>query len=149
MYAKFTPEAKQILLLADQEAKNLNHFHLTPEMIILAVLKSESEILKDIKYDVYCEKMIKIIGKGQSHNIIQTSPTFQLRRIYNELSKKEIATFTDLVNAILDEKKLAHKIISEIKREQLYRSKMALFYMLKNCKMSIPSEIFMAIIQKI
>jgi hypothetical protein len=152
MYPNFTSDVKQILDIADLEAKNFYQVYLTSEFVIAAVLKSDAvpDILANIKYDIFYEKLVKLVEMGPPIPVDQLMLSFKMRLIYNKLSNNETVTITDLVNEIFKDKKdIAFKIISEIRQEQLYQSKLALFDMTKFYNKNIPQDIFQSIIQKI
>ena len=69
MYSSFTEEARQVLIDAKKEMKDLKHPYVGSEHLLLSILKKDNDIskrLKDYKltYDIFKNEIINIIGKG-------------------------------------------------------------------------------------
>ena len=69
MYSSFTEEAREILIGAKREMKDLNHPYVGSEHLLLSILKSDEDIRKKlakhgITYDNFKNEIVKIIGKG-------------------------------------------------------------------------------------
>ena len=70
MYNNFTEEARQILMNAKEEMKELKHPYVGSEHLLLAILKDDNEIsakLKDfdLNYDRLKKEIIEIVGIGK------------------------------------------------------------------------------------
>jgi len=113
MYNNFTEEARQILMSAKNEMKELKHPYVGSEHLLLAILKDNNEIserLKDFDLDYYKLKkeIIEIVGTGtKASNCFLYTPL--LKRVLENAvydSKENNngnVTISHLFSAILEE----------------------------------------------
>lgn len=69
MFGNFTEEARQILMNAKSEMKELRHPYVGSEHLLLAILKDDNEISKKLKtynldYETFLKELIQIVGVG-------------------------------------------------------------------------------------
>ena len=67
MFGNFTEEARQILINAKSEMKNLCHPYVGSEHLLLAILKDDNAIAKKLKnyslnYEIFKNELIEIVG---------------------------------------------------------------------------------------
>ncbi len=94
MFGNFTEEARQILMNAKSEMKELRHPYVGSEHLLLAILKDDNEISKKLKtynldYETFLTELIQIVGVG-------TEPSHWF--LYTPLLKRIME------NAIIDSK---------------------------------------------
>ncbi len=70
MFGNFTEEARQILINAKSEMKNLCHPYVGSEHLLLAILKDDNAIAKKLKnyslnYEIFKNELIEIVGVGE------------------------------------------------------------------------------------
>jgi len=102
MFGNFKEEARQILMEAKRQKKNLKHPFVGSEHLVLAILKSENEVANKLKeyhitYDVFKDEILKTIGMGSENN-----NWF----LYTPLLKRVIE------NAILDSKETNNGVVT-------------------------------------
>ena len=109
MFNNFSEEAKEIIISATEEMKELKHPYIGSEHLLLGILKSNNKISKQLKeynltYKRFKDEIIKTIGLGtkESKYLLYT-PLFK-RIVNNSIinSKKEV-TVKDLFNSLLNE----------------------------------------------
>lgn len=79
MFGNFTEDARQILMNAKSEMKNLNHPYVGSEHLVLAILKDDNPISRKLKsyhldYETFKNELIEIVGIGHeaSHWFLYT-----------------------------------------------------------------------------
>lgn len=79
MFGNFTEEARQILINAKSEMKELRHPYVGSEHLLLAILKEENAIAKKLKdyhldYETFKNELLDIVGVGreESHWFLYT-----------------------------------------------------------------------------
>ena len=73
MYNSFTEEAKNVLMNAKQEMKNLRHPYVGSEHLLLAILNTKGEVSNNLKkhnldYEVFKKEVIDIVGIGNKES---------------------------------------------------------------------------------
>lgn len=107
MFNNFSNEAKEVILIAGLEMKELKHPYIGSEHLLLGILKHNNIISRKLKnynltYNKFKEEIIKTIGKGtkESKYLLYTP---LLKRILNNVSDYKEVTVKDLFNSLLSE----------------------------------------------
>lgn len=107
MFNNFSNEAKEVILIAGLEMKELKHPYIGSEHLLLSILKHNNIISRKLKnynltYNKFKEEIIKTIGKGtkESKYLLYTP---LLKRILNNVSDYKEVTVKDLFNSLLSE----------------------------------------------
>ena len=107
MFNNFSNEAKEVILIAGIEMKELKHPYIGSEHLLLGILKHNNIISRKLKnynltYNKFKEEIIKTIGKGtkESKYLLYTP---LLKRILNNVSDYKEVTVKDLFNSLLSE----------------------------------------------
>lgn len=151
MFEKFTPDVIDLFHMAMDEGRSLHHNYLSTEMFVSAFIKRGKnfpDYLKNISYDLYRTKMIKIIGRGPSYKTIIEMPlTPSCKKIMQlAASEKEKVTSEDLVNTILsDPDVFATRIYWDCIME-IDKMRLSLLEMSRIIEKNLPHEIFKNII---
>lgn len=71
MFERFTDRARRVIVLAQEEARNLKHNYLGTEHILLGLIKEGEGVAAkalealDVSFDAVREQVVEIIGEGQ------------------------------------------------------------------------------------
>lgn len=71
MFEKFTPEARRAVVLAQEEARALNHHHIHPLHLLIALTRDEDNIAGEALYslDVYTEDLQRLTAARIGSNL--------------------------------------------------------------------------------
>ena len=94
MFKKYTEKAKRAIMIAQEEAINLNHDYIGTEHILIGLLKEEEgvayQVLKELGVDVekVVEEIDRIVGKGEYQQVGEISFTPRSKKVL-ELASQE------------------------------------------------------------
>ena len=101
MFERFTDRARRVIVLAQDEARNLKHNYLGTEHILLGLIREGEGVAAkalealDITLDEVRAQVIEIIGEGQDAPVRATSPSRRApRRSSNTLCAKASSSAT-------------------------------------------------------
>jgi len=94
MFKKYTEKAKRAIMIAQEEAINLNHDYIGTEHILIGLLKEEEgvayQVLKELGVDAdkVVEEIDRIVGKGEYQQVGEISFTPRSKKVL-ELASQE------------------------------------------------------------
>jgi ATP-dependent Clp protease ATP-binding subunit ClpC len=94
MFKRYTEKAKRAIMIAQEEAVNLNHDYIGTEHILIGLLKEEegvaSQVLKQlgVHVDKIVEEVERLVGKGEYQQVGEVTFTPRAKKIL-ELASQE------------------------------------------------------------
>jgi ATP-dependent Clp protease ATP-binding subunit ClpC len=94
MFKRYTEKAKKAIMIAQEEAVNLNHDYIGTEHILIGLLKEEegvaSQVLKQlgVHVDKVIEEVERLVGKGEYQQIGEVTFTPRAKKVL-ELASQE------------------------------------------------------------
>ena len=127
MFKKYTEKAKRAIMIAQEEAINLNHDYIGTEHILIGLLKEEEgvayQVLKELGVDAekVVEEIDRIVGKGEYQQVGEISFTPRSKKVL-ELASQEasqlkhtyIGTEHILLGLIKEGNGVAVKILTDL-----------------------------------
>jgi len=115
MFKRYTEKAKKVVMIAQEEAINLNHDYIGSEHILIGLLKEEegvaSLVLKQLglNVDKVTEEVERLVGKGEYQQIGEIAFTPRAKKIL-ELASQEAS---QLKNNYIDTEHILLGLIKE------------------------------------
>ena len=94
MFKRYTEKAKKAIMIAQEEAVNLNHDYIGTEHILIGLLKEEegvaSQVLKQlgVNVDKVVEEVERLVGKGEYQQVGEVTFTPRAKKVL-ELASQE------------------------------------------------------------
>src|SRR5680860_954097 len=94
MFKRYTEKAKRAIMIAQEEAINLNHEYIGTEHILIGLIKEEegvaSQVLRQlgVNIDKVVEEVERLVGKGEYQQVGEISFTPRAKKIL-ELASQE------------------------------------------------------------
>lgn len=94
MFKKYTEKAKKAIMIAQEEAVNLNHDYIGTEHILIGLIKEEegvaSQVLKQlgVNVDKVVEEVERVVGKGEYQQVGEVAFTPRAKKVL-ELASQE------------------------------------------------------------
>src|SRR5665811_210045 len=94
MFKRYTEKAKKAIMIAQEEAINLNHDYIGTEHILIGLIKEEegvaSQVLRQlgVNIDKVVEELERLVGKGEYQQVGEISFTPRAKKIL-ELASQE------------------------------------------------------------
>ena len=94
MFKRYTEKAKRAIMIAQEEAVNLNHDYIGTEHILIGLLKEEegvaSQVLKQlgVNVDKVVEEVERLVGKGEYQQVGEVTFTPRAKKVL-ELASQE------------------------------------------------------------
>jgi len=94
MFKRYTEKAKKAIMIAQEEAVNLNHDYIGTEHILIGLLKEEegvaSQVLKQlgVHVDKVEEEVERLVGKGEYQQVGEVTFTPRAKKVL-ELASQE------------------------------------------------------------
>src|SRR5665648_145104 len=115
MFKRYTEKAKKVVMIAQEEAINLNHDYIGTEHILIGLIKEEegvaSQVLKQLglNIDKVIEEVERLVGKGEYQQIGEIAFTPRAKKIL-ELASQEAS---QLKNNYIDTEHILLGLIKE------------------------------------
>lgn len=115
MFKRYTEKAKKVVMIAQEEAMNLNHDYIGTEHILIGLIKEEegvaSQVLKQlgVNADKVIEEVEKLVGKGEYQQVDEIAFTPRSKKVL-ELASQEA---TQLKNNYIDTEHILLGLIKE------------------------------------
>jgi len=115
MFKRYTEKAKKVVMIAQEEAMNLNHDYIGTEHILIGLIKEEegvaSQVLKQlgVNADKVIEEVEQLVGKGEYQQVDEIAFTPRSKKVL-ELASQEA---TQLKNNYIDTEHILLGLIKE------------------------------------
>jgi len=115
MFKRYTEKAKKVMMIAQEEAMNLNHDYIGTEHILIGLIKEEegvaSQVLKQlgVNADKVIEEVEQLVGKGEYQQVDEIAFTPRSKKVL-ELASQEA---TQLKNNYIDTEHILLGLIKE------------------------------------
>jgi len=115
MFKRYTEKAKKVVMIAQEEAINLNHDYIGTEHILIGLIKEEegvaSQVLKQlgVNADKVIEEVEQLVGKGEYQQVDEIAFTPRSKKVL-ELASQEA---TQLKNNYIDTEHILLGLIKE------------------------------------
>src|SRR5665811_173058 len=115
MFKRYTEKAKKAIMIAQEEAINLNHDYIGTEHILIGLIKEEegvaSQVLRQlgVNIDKVVEELERLVGKGEYQQVGEISFTPRAKKIL-ELASQEAS---QLKNNYIDTEHILLGLIKE------------------------------------
>ncbi|MEA2021318.1 MAG: ATP-dependent Clp protease ATP-binding subunit [Candidatus Caldatribacteriota bacterium] len=127
MFKRYSEKAKKAIMIAQEEAMNLNHDYIGTEHILIGLLKEgqgiAAQVLREfgIEEEKIIEEIIKLIGKGENRQINEASFTPRSKKVLelasqeaNQLKSNYIDTEHILLGLIKESSGIAVRILIDL-----------------------------------
>jgi len=127
MFKRYSEKAKKAIMIAQEEAMNLNHDYIGTEHILIGLLKEgqgvAAQVLREfgIEEEKVIEEIIQLIGKGENRQINEASFTPRSKKVLelasqeaNQLKSNYIDTEHILLGLIKESSGIAVRILIDL-----------------------------------
>ena len=127
MFKRYSEKAKKAIMIAQEEAMNLNHDYIGTEHILIGLLKEghgiAAQVLKEfgMEEEKVIEEIIQLIGKGENRQINEASFTPRSKKVLelasqeaNQLKSNTIDTEHILLGLIKESSGIAVRILIDL-----------------------------------
>ncbi|GAG83551.1 unnamed protein product, partial [marine sediment metagenome] len=127
MFKRYTEKAKKAIMIAQEEAVNLNHDYIGTEHILIGLLKEEegvaSQVLKQfgVNVDKVVEEVERLVGKGEYQQVGEVTFTPRAKKVLelasqeaSQLKNNHIGTEHILLGLIKEGSGVAVRILTDL-----------------------------------
>jgi len=127
VFERFTERARQVVVLAQEEARILKHNYIGTEHVLLGLLREEKSlaalVLKsfDITVERVCAQVVRLVGSGEEVSSGQIPFTPRAKKVLElglrealNLSHRDIATYHLLLGLLVDKEGVAARVLRDL-----------------------------------
>ena len=103
VYERFTERARQVVVLAQEEARGLRHNYIGTEPILIGLLREEqglaARVLRshDVTVEGVCSQVVRIVGAGKEPSSGQIPFTPQTKKVMETAGREALSVDHDYI----------------------------------------------------